>query len=45
MIVDIRELPISRKPGFTQAALAMALVNHGIRFPIHKFVNISFHTR
>lgn len=32
MIVDIRELPISRKPGFTKAALAMALDDHGIKY-------------
>ena len=32
MIVDIRELPISRKPGFAKAALAAMLEKHGIKY-------------
>jgi uncharacterized protein YeaO (DUF488 family) len=32
MIVDVRELPISRKPGFAKAALAAMLEKHGIRY-------------
>jgi uncharacterized protein (DUF488 family) len=32
MIVDVRELPISRKPGFAKAALAAALEKHGIKY-------------
>jgi uncharacterized protein (DUF488 family) len=32
MIVDIRELPISRKPGFAKAALAAMLEKNGIKY-------------
>jgi uncharacterized protein (DUF488 family) len=32
MIVDVRELPISRKPGFAKAALAAMLEKHGIKY-------------
>jgi uncharacterized protein YeaO (DUF488 family) len=32
MIVDVRELPISRKPGFAKAALATGLEKHGIKY-------------
>lgn len=32
MIVDIRELPISRKSGFAKAALAAMLEKHGIKY-------------
>ncbi len=32
MLVDIRELPISRKPGFSKAALEGAAVKHGIKY-------------
>ena len=32
VIVDIRELPISRKPGFAKAALAAMLEKHGIKY-------------
>ena len=32
MIVDVRELPISRKPGFAKAALAAILEKHGIKY-------------
>lgn len=32
MIVDIRELPISRKPGFAKASLAVMLEKHGIKY-------------
>jgi uncharacterized protein (DUF488 family) len=32
MLVDIRELPISRKPGFGKAALETALVKLGLKY-------------
>ena len=32
MIVDIRELPISRKPGFAKASLAAILEKNGIKY-------------
>jgi len=32
MIADVRELPISRKPGFTKTALSTTLCNHGIKY-------------
>lgn len=32
MIVDVRELPISRKPGFAKTALAAALAKGGIKY-------------
>ena len=32
MIVDVRELPISRKRGFAKAALAEGLATHGIKY-------------
>lgn len=32
MLVDIRELPISRKPGFAKAALEAALVQRGLKY-------------
>lgn len=32
MIVDVRELPISRKPGFAKAALAATLEKYGIKY-------------
>lgn len=32
MLVDVRELPISRKPGFAKAALSAALEQHGIKY-------------
>jgi len=32
MIVDVRELPISRKPGFAKSALSAALDKHGIKY-------------
>jgi uncharacterized protein (DUF488 family) len=32
MLVDVRELPISRKPGFAKAALSAALVQEGIKY-------------
>ena len=31
-IVDVRELPISRKPGFAKTALSTALKSHGIEY-------------
>ena len=31
MIVDVRELPLSRKRGFAKAALAEGLATHGIK--------------
>jgi uncharacterized protein (DUF488 family) len=31
-VVDIRELPISRKPGFAKAALAAALIKRGLKY-------------
>jgi uncharacterized protein (DUF488 family) len=32
MLVDIRELPISRKPGFAKAALEAAVVKRGLKY-------------
>lgn len=32
MVVDIRELPISRKPGFAKSALAAAVVERGMTY-------------
>jgi len=32
MLVDIRELPISRKPGFSKAALESAVVKRGLKY-------------
>ena len=32
MLVDVRELPISRKPGFAKAALSTALAERGIKY-------------
>jgi uncharacterized protein (DUF488 family) len=32
MIVDVRELPISRKPGFAKSALSAALGKHDIKY-------------
>lgn len=32
VLVDIRELPISRKPGFAKAALEAALVKRGLKY-------------
>jgi uncharacterized protein (DUF488 family) len=32
MLVDIRELPISRKPGFSKAALEAAVVKRGMKY-------------
>ena len=32
MLVDIRELPISRKPGFGKAALEAAVVRRGLKY-------------
>ena len=32
MIVDVRELPISRKRGFAKAALSEELMTHGIKY-------------
>jgi uncharacterized protein (DUF488 family) len=32
MLVDVRELPISRKPGFAKAALSAALMENGIKY-------------
>src|SRR5207253_4371258 len=31
-IVDVRELPLSRKKGFSKSALSAALVSHGIEY-------------
>ncbi len=35
-VIDIRELPLSRKPGFSKTALALASTAHG-----HKYVHIA----
>jgi uncharacterized protein (DUF488 family) len=35
MIVDVRELPISRRPGFAKAALSAGLKQQGIKY-VHK---------
>jgi uncharacterized protein (DUF488 family) len=32
MVVDVRELPISRKPGFTKAVLAAVLERNGVKY-------------
>ena len=32
MLVDIRELPISRKPGFAKTALATGAAKHGLKY-------------
>ena len=32
MVVDVRELPISRRAGFAKAALSASLEGHGIRY-------------
>ena len=32
MVVDVRELPISRRPGFAKSALASALEGHGMKY-------------
>lgn len=32
MVVDVRELPISRRPGFAKSALAAGLTEHGIKY-------------
>jgi uncharacterized protein (DUF488 family) len=32
LVVDVRELPISRRPGFAKSALATALTEHGIKY-------------
>lgn len=32
MLVDIRELPISRKPGFAKAALGAGAAKHGLKY-------------
>jgi uncharacterized protein (DUF488 family) len=32
VLVDVRELPLSRKPGFSKAALAHSAANHGIEY-------------
>jgi uncharacterized protein (DUF488 family) len=31
-LIDVRELPLSRKPGFSKNALASALQRHGIEY-------------
>ena len=31
-LLDIRELPLSRKPGFSKTALTAAMTDHGIRY-------------
>jgi uncharacterized protein (DUF488 family) len=31
-VVDVRELPISRRTGFAKSALAMSLAEHGIKY-------------
>ena len=32
MVVDVRELPISRRPGFAKSALAIELAQYGIKY-------------
>ena len=32
MLVDVRQLPISRRPGFAKSALSMGLERHGIKY-------------
>ncbi len=31
-VVDVRQLPLSRKPGFSKSALATFLASHGIEY-------------
>ena len=37
-VMDVRELPLSRKKGFSKSAFCAALSAHGIAYPLDTFL-------